>query len=189
LPVKNKKRGRPKGSNNKLASSTIVDCAKQLMRTERKVPSIRNIAAALDFDAMAIYHYFPRKSALLEAVMVSLVAEIYEPLGEDTWQVELERLCKSYLRLLTDHTGLLETILTTSSEGPATVFTQRFHIALAPLNLDKKKLEDARDLLADYLHGFAFAMNCNPKDKNLRIDLIDGPLALYITALASEVSY
>ena len=71
------------------------------------------------------YHYFSSKSALLEAVTVSLMEEIYKPEGENTWQVELELLCKSYLKLLKDHSGLLETMPAMSSEGPAAVFTQR----------------------------------------------------------------
>lgn len=163
-----------------------MDCAKHLVRTEGKVPSLRKIASALDVDAMSIYYYFSNKGALLEAVTVSLIQEIYEPSGEHPWQMELERLCKSYLNLLKDHAGLLETILTMASEGPAEVFSQRFHEALAPLNMDGKKLKDALDLLADYLHGFALAMNCNPKNESLYVDLIDGPLGLYIRALALE---
>lgn len=186
MAVKKKTRGRPKGSKNQLAASTIIDCAKHLIQTEGKVPSIRKIAGALDVDGMSIYHYFPNKSALLEAVTISLIQKIYEPSGTHPWQMELTLLSKSYLNLLKDHAGLLETILTMASEGPAEVFSQRFHIAVAPLNLDESKLKDALDLLADYLHGFALAMNCNPKDEDLCVDLIDGPLGLYIKTLALE---
>lgn len=188
MTVNTKKRGRPKGTTQQLAPSTIVDCAKSLMRSEGKVPSIRKIAGALGVDAMAIYHYFSSKSALLEAMTVSLVREIYEPQGEKPWQEELERLCKSYLTLLKNHAGLLETMLAMSTEGPADVFTQRFEVALAPLNLTEAQRKDALNFLADYLHGFALAMSCNPKEGELKVDKIDGPLAFYIRALSLEAS-
>ncbi|WP_300675249.1 TetR family transcriptional regulator [Desulfoluna sp.] len=158
------------------------------MRTEGKVPSIRKIAGTLNVDAMAIYHYFSNKNALLEAVTVSLVEEIYKPLGENPWQEELKLLCKSYLKLLKDHAGLLKTMLAMTSEGPAAVFTQRFHVALAPLNAKETQLKNALDFLADYLHGFALAMNCNPKDEHLCVDFVDGPLAFYIRTLSLEAS-
>ncbi|BCS97676.1 TetR family transcriptional regulator [Desulfoluna limicola] len=188
MTVNTKKRGRPKGTTQQLAPSTIVDCAKSLMRSEGKVPSIRKIAGALGVDAMAIYHYFSSKNSLLEAMTVSLVREIYEPKGEKPWQEELERLCKSYLGLLKDHAGLLETMLTMSGEGPADVFTQRFKVALAPLNLTEAQRKDALNFLADYLHGFALAMSCNPKEGELKVGEIDGPLAFYIRALSLEAS-
>jgi len=188
MSSKGKKRGRPKGAKNQLSALSIMECAKYLLLTQGKVPSIRQIANALNVDAMAIYHYYSNKSALLEAVTVSLIEKIYEPSGKNDWQVELELLCKSYLKLLGDHAGLLETILTMSSEGPAAVFTKRFYIAVAPLNLDKGKLKDGLDFLADYLHGFAFTMNCNPQNEQLSIDLIDGPLSLYKRALILENS-
>lgn len=84
MSVKQKKRGRPKGSKKQLSSVVIMDCVKKLMLEEGKVPSIRKIAVTLDVDAMAIYHYFSNKDALLEAVTVSLIDEIYEPSGDGT---------------------------------------------------------------------------------------------------------
>ena len=178
------KRGRPKGSKNKLTPLAILNRVKKIMRSEGKIPSIRKLATALKVDPMAIYYYFSNKNELLEAVTVSLIKEIYQPLGTDNWQEELKTLCKSYLRLLKDHPGLLEIMLTMDSEGPANIFVQRFHIALAPLNIDATILKNALDLLADYLHGFALAMNCNPEDENLNINFVDGPLDFYIKAIS-----
>ncbi|MCP4116783.1 MAG: TetR/AcrR family transcriptional regulator [Desulfobacteraceae bacterium] len=186
MTVNTKKRGRPAGSKNKLTSPAIINRVKKLMRSEGKIPSIRKLAAALNVDAMAIYYYFSNKNELLEAVTVSLIKEIYEPMDEGNWQNELMLLCKSYLKLLKEHPGLLETLLTMKSEGPSEIFIQRFHIALQPLSLDATTLKSAVDLLADYLHGFALAMNCNPEDEHLNIDSVDGPLGFYITAIASD---
>jgi|GEM_PF-597125 len=183
---KSKKRGRPIHSQNRLSQAVIINCAKQLMDADGKVPSIRKIATTLEVDAMAIYYYFANKNALLEALAVSLIDEIYLPSGENTWQIELERLCISYLKLLEKHAGLLETLLSMSCEGPAKVFIQRYHIALAPLNLEEQILKDGLDLLADYLHGFALAIHCNQTSTPISTSQIAGPLRLYIKAISSK---
>lgn len=179
-----KKRGRPAEAEKQLSQSAIINTAKHLMKVQGKVPSIRKLASTMDVDAMAIYHYFTNKNALLTAVAVSLVGEIYEPVEKNDWKSQLRLLCNSYLNLLKDHIGLLETMLTYTSESPALVFAQRLKIVLKPLNLNDKEFNDALDLLADYLHGFALAISCNPDDENLRLDSIDGPLNLYIRAIS-----
>lgn len=186
MSVNIKKRGRPKGSKNKLTPSNILNRVKKLMRSEGKIPSIRKLAGVLNVDAMAIYYYFPSKGVLLEAVTISLIKDIYEPIGKDHWCNELKLLCKSYLNLLKEHPGLLETLLRMKSEGPSEVFIQRFQFALKPLNLDEDILKNAMDLLVDYLHGFALAMNCSPENEQLDIELSDGPLNFYIKAIISE---
>ncbi len=42
MSVKEKKRGRPKGSGSQLSTQAIMDMAKTLMQEEGKIPSIRN---------------------------------------------------------------------------------------------------------------------------------------------------
>jgi AcrR family transcriptional regulator len=184
MTVKEKKRGRPSEHQSKLNPESIIESAKGLMRQGKKLPSLRGIAKAMEVDPMAIYHYFPNKNALLEALSISLVEEIYTPNGESPWHEELETLCKSYLQLLAESPGLLATMLSMSSnEGPASIFTQRFESALKPLNLDKETKKDVLNLIVDYIHGFALAMNCNPQPEKITIDLINGPLAFVIKAL------
>lgn len=181
----NKKRslGRPTLKQGKLSKEAIVNSARKLLVEEGKVPSIRMVARDLNIDAMALYHYFSNKADLLEAVTVSLVEEIYEPSKSKDWKKELTKLCNSYLRLLKDHAGLLETMLSMSVEGPSQVFADRLNVALSPLNLDEKTLNDALALLADYLHGYAFAMHCCNSKEVLTVNMTKGPLGLYMRAL------
>ena len=183
MTVKEKKRGRPVHARDRLNAESIVLCARILLLEDGKVPSIRRVAGELNVDPMAIYHYFANKAALLEAVTVSLVEEIYQPAGNDDWQAELQQLCKSYLGLLKDHGGLLETMLSMSAAGPAQVFTERFYTALSPLQLSESELKDALDLLVDYLHGFALSMTCD-SSQTLDIDYLQRPLAFYMKSLA-----
>ena len=182
MTVKEKRRGRPARAKDRLNAESIILCARVLLLEDGKVPSIRKVAGELNVDPMAIYHYFANKTALLEAVTVSLVEEIYKPIASSDWQVELYKLCESYLLLLKDHGGLLETMLSMSEVTPAQVFAERFHTVLTPLKLDEKQWKNALDLLVDYLHGFALAMHCN-KQQTLNVGHIQGPIKFYIESL------
>lgn len=175
-----KLRGRPK--NSKLNKDLILLCAKGLLEKENKIPSIRKIASELNVDAMAIYYYFENKNILLESITISLMEDIYEPKSEVLYFNELKTLCKSYLNLLSKYPGLLEIMLSMTSEGPATVFIYRLKVILKPLNIENEKFHIFIDLLADYLHGFALAMSCD-KSNSLNIDRIDKPLGLLIKVL------
>ncbi|WP_036821166.1 TetR/AcrR family transcriptional regulator, partial [Photobacterium sanctipauli] len=130
----------------------------------------------------AIYYYFANKNALLEAVTVSLVGEIYRPEKDAPWQQELSKLCESYLQLLAQYPGLLETMLAMTSHGPAEVFMERFDLATAALQLNDELRENALSMLADYLHGYALALHCQSGD-SLNTDLLAGPLGFYMKAL------
>lgn len=182
MTVKGKKRGRPTTSAVTLSKERIIECANTLMEKDGKIPSIRKLAASLDVDPMAIYYYFANKQALLEAVTVSLVEIIYSPQPSGDWQQELEKLCESYLNLLAQYPGLLETLLGMTSYGPATVFTERFDLATASLSLDAELRQNALSMLADYLHGYALAMSCQ-SGHELKVDMLSGPLAFYMRAL------
>ncbi|KMV28534.1 transcriptional regulator [Photobacterium swingsii] len=184
MSVNDKKRGRPSGKGSQLSQAVIIAQAKSLMQAEGKTPSIRKLASALNVDAMAIYHYFKNKDALLEAITVSLISDVYEPVGHQDWQSELEQLCHSYLALLGQYPGLLETLLTMKSAGPAQVFIERFDLVVAPLGLQETTRTDALSLLVDYLHGFALAMKCS--DGALTIDMCQGALTLYCRGMSSE---
>ncbi len=182
-----KKRGRPRSDQAKLSKEILLSCANELLQGSGKVPSIRKIARKLDVDPMAIYHYFPSKSALLEGVTVRLMEGIYIPQSEDTWEEQLRFLCSSYLDLLKNYSGLLETFLSMSVKGPAQVFIARFNTIVAPLGLPEDDMKNSLDLLVDYLHGFALSIHCAPKKDSLTLDSLNGPLNFYIKALTANM--
>ncbi|MGR5063180.1 TetR/AcrR family transcriptional regulator [Photobacterium sp. DNB22_13_2] len=186
MTVKGKKRGRPTTLAVTLSKDRIIECANTLMANDGKIPSIRKLAASLEVDPMAIYYYFTNKQALLEAVTVSLIENIYCPDSTGDWQYELANLCESYLNLLAQYPGLLETLLGMTSHGPATVFTERFDLAIADLALSDELRNNALSMLVDYLHGYALAMSCQSGDE-LKVDMMSGPLAFYMKALQQMV--
>ncbi|MDO3665577.1 TetR/AcrR family transcriptional regulator [Acinetobacter higginsii] len=178
MDVKDKKRGRPTRGQGGLDKEVIISTAKVLMLDTGKIPSIRQLALLLQVDAMAMYHYFKNKEDLLGAVTISLISDIYRPSNSSCWQGELEQLCLSYLNLLKQYSGLLETLLGMTSTGPAIVFQNRYLKIISGLNLDDETKVQSLNLLVDYLHGFALAMKCNQSKQPLLIDDIKGPLAL-----------
>jgi AcrR family transcriptional regulator len=186
MAVNEKKRGRPEGKLSQLSAKSIIEQAKCLMKNDGKVPSIRLLAKELNVDPMAIYHYFKNKNALLEALTTSLVAEIYQPQEISDWKGELKRLCVSYIELLREYNGLLQTMLSMTSQGPAQVFSERYKTIVAFLTLHEKTEKNGLDLLADYLHGFALSISCCHDANLIKVEMIDGPLALICRSL--EVS-
>ncbi|PCK31147.1 TetR/AcrR family transcriptional regulator [Pseudoalteromonas piscicida] len=183
MSVKEKRRGRPLADSETLSQARIITAAKLLMKESKKVPSIRALASNLDVDAMAIYHYFKNKQALLEALTCSLVDEIYEPSCDEQWQIELQKLSASYLQLLDDYPGLLTVLLSIESVGPAQVFQTRFEEVTQTLKLQGQAQQDAICLLVDYLHGVALAMECNPDREALNVSMTSGAIALICKAI------
>lgn len=183
MAVNEKKRGRPVKKQSQLCDESILETAKCLMKRDGKIPSVRSLATQLNVDPMAIYYYFKNKNALLEAITTSLVAEIYQPQKSSNWQGELKRLCVSYIELLRRYNGLLQIMLSMTSHGPAQVFTERYQTIIAPLSLHKKVEKDGLDLLADYLHGFAFSTSCCHDASLIKPEMMNGPLALICSSL------
>ena len=183
MSVKQTKRGRP--LQKQLSQEIIIDQAKQLMLEKGKPPSIRALAAALNVDAMAIYHYFKNKDALLEAVTFSLISDIHDPKSLH-WQQEIYELSKSYLAILDKYRGLLQTLLSSKMIGPADVFAARFERITRSLDLNTDTQQTALHLLADYLHGFALAMECNPNRDELNLEMIEQPVTFICKTMVLE---
>lgn len=150
----------------------------------RKVPSIRQLATALDVDPMAIYHYFLNKREMLAAVAASILETIYQPKHGTSWKRELSKLAVSYVEVLREYPGLLETMLSTPTVAPVQVFSDRFDTAISSLNIDDRTRTDTLNLMVDYLHGFAFAANCLGEQTHLlKTKDVAKPMRLLFLAL------
>ena len=58
--------------------------------------SMRKLAAELGCEAMSIYHHFPSKAHLMDALVDRFIATIELPQGELAWQDRLRRLTASW---------------------------------------------------------------------------------------------
>ena len=177
-----KKRGRPANNKRQLNSELIVYMAKIIMREQGKVPSIRSLARRLDVDAMAIYHYFDNKNSLLQAVLTSLRDNLYQPKKQQYWQDELCLLAESYLNLLKNYSGLLETLISMPVSGPKSVFIDTFYKLTSNLNLAPEKQQSALFLLLNFLHGQVLLFKAEPEISGVPFRKT---FALYCTVLES----
>jgi len=166
-----KKRGRPYNKDRHLNEDLIIYMAKALMREQGEVPSIRGLARALDVDAMAIYHYFKSKNSMLNAILMSLMDGLYFPQKQLHWQQSLLLLSESYLNLLRNYVGLLDTLIAMPVNGPMTVFADHFNKIMAPLNLPPEKQKNAFLLLLNFLHGLALLPNVDEEKEDSKNSL------------------
>ncbi|GAB3919236.1 TetR family transcriptional regulator [Microlunatus endophyticus] len=111
-PSRRPSRGR--GQHAGLDAPTILRTAIDLAdRDGLAALSMRRLGAELDVEAMAIYHHFPSKDALLDAIVGELVAQAAvsgQPTGD--WQSQLRCYALSFFERLTEHPNLLPLVLT-----------------------------------------------------------------------------
>lgn len=179
-----KKRGRPFNKERQLNKEIIVYMAKTLMREQGKIPSIRGLARTLDVDAMAIYHYFENKNSLLQAILTSLMDNLYFPKKQQYWQDELRLLSESYLNLLKHYSGLLDTLILMPADGPKAVFIEAFNKLTAELNLTPEKRQSALLLLLNFLHGQVLLLRSEPDDET-SLQKFQQTFELYCTVFES----
>lgn len=79
--------------------------------------SMRQLGARLGVEAMALYHHFPSKADLLDAVADELAGQMGAPCGGD-WQVRLADSARRYRTLAIDHPDAFLLLTTRRAAGP-----------------------------------------------------------------------
>lgn len=185
----NRGRGRPKRSESPVDRERIIETAIELLRQRRRPISLRAIASSLNVDPMTLYTYFSDKKALEEELATRLMSSFYIPRSHRAWKVELRALIVSYINLLIEHRGLLETVvrLGVGAQGPAKVFRERFLTAVSALRLPSRDVDAALHLIVDYVHGFVLAFE-RTGHGTLRAEQASAPLEFYLSCvdLAAE---
>ena len=75
--------------------------------------SIRKLGGALGVEAMSIYHYFPGKAHILDALIDHIIAEMFPfPPAELPWQEKLRRIAHQWRDLLRKRPSLFTFIAT-----------------------------------------------------------------------------
>lgn len=171
-----KKRGRPKKNNNKLEKKLIIEKAKELTLKTSYVPSIRNLAANLNVDPMAIYYYFKNKDELLNEVSASLIESLYEPNQELDYRENVKNLCNSYISLLLQYPDLVPIFLSNSNNKSSNIFKERIMSSLNKISLCKEISDIITNLLVDYIHGFTIAQKYNKSDIQITVDMANAQL-------------
>ena len=155
--MKRQPRGRPRASEAKLSADAILDAALALL-AEKGLPALtmRALARRLGADPMALYHYFPVKSALLGAAAERSVSALRPRMraGAD-WRERLHALARAYLRTIHRSRELL--LYVTDSGRVSAPFDASFFAAIAPLHLPERDARVCRDAFVDLLHGASLA--------------------------------
>ncbi len=121
--------------------------------------TMRALGTRLGVNAMAAYHYFENKDALLQAAAAQRYRQFRPRLDQRTAPARLLELGLAYARFLRHSRQLLVYLVTTEAAlaGPAEHFERLFTLALAPADLAPEGRQAARNAFADLVHGFALA--------------------------------
>lgn len=130
--------------------------------------SMRKVAAALDVEAMSLYHHVANKDDLLDGMVDAVMAEFEVPADEPDWRAALQHRCTSARLALRRHPWALSLLGSRTSPGLATL---RHHdVVIGVLRGGGFSVAGAAHafaLLDAYLFGFAL------QERNLPFDAGD----------------
>ena len=102
-------RAAAKAEKEPLSSERIELAALELIEEEGMAAfSTRKLAARLGYEAMSIYHYFPSKGHLMDALVNRIVASeltVLEP-GSEPWRAQLERSAWEWREMALKHPAM-----------------------------------------------------------------------------------
>lgn len=122
--------------------------------------SMRRLAAALQVDPMALYHYFPNKSELLAHLIEEAFARLRLPDDlEGTWQQRLKKLAHVYRRMAHAHPKLFPLIAIWQDERIPIAFEvdEAIIAALEEVGLEPSDQLHAAEVLYDFILGFCLS--------------------------------
>lgn len=134
---------------------------------------MRKLAKVLGVDSMAIYHYYPDKQNLIFSLLNKRF-EVYTTKMQKklkrNW--ELESLCISYLRFYQNSKELIHFLALVESEffeikGFSVLLFQTEEFE----KLDKQLKIISRNLIVDFIHGYALSGKKNYKKKEFLEEL------------------
>lgn len=150
------------GPRKRLEPARILVAAAKLLETGGTDFSMRELARALDVDPMAVYHYFPNKTALLQALAdhhFSRLGDLQIPKSARSPRTRLRFVAQAYVELAAA-APMLTVVMARDPgvrEGVAEHFARLFDDAVEGLALRAADSAIAGAVLADYLNGFALA--------------------------------
>lgn len=162
----------PRRPRKRLESGRILASAATLLETGGTDFSMRELARALGVDPMAVYHYFPNKTTLLQALAdhhFVRLGDLEIPQSAKTPRTRLRFLAQAYVELAAA-APMLTVVMARDPgvrEGVARHFARLFGNAVEDLAPSAARAAIAGAVLADYLNGFAMA-GLPASDRSLR---------------------
>lgn len=152
----------PDRPRQRLEPDRILVAAAKLLETGGTDFSMRELARALGVDPMAVYHYFPNKTALLQALAdhhFSRLGDLQIPQRTKTPRARLRFVAEAYVELASAAPMLTVVMARDPAvrEGVARHFARLFGNAIEGLAPRAAHAAIAGAVLVDYLNGFAMA--------------------------------
>ncbi len=118
--------------------------------------TIRRLASALGVGPMTIYHYFPNKETIIDAMVDAVYEQISLPPTDEEWTDAIRVRCVSAREVLNRHPWAPPYMVSRTSPGPATL---KHHDAILDClrrgGLSLQMTAHAYAILDSFLHGFA----------------------------------
>lgn len=115
--------------------------------------SMRKLGRALGVEAMALYHHFSNKTALLDEVVAAIAPEPPAPTGD--WRADLAALSHQYRDMVNAHPHLLPVLLSRPSGHERAAATREAQYAtLRQAGLRGSALLDAHRTWGSYVLGY-----------------------------------
>jgi AcrR family transcriptional regulator len=106
---------RPRGS---LTPAAILDAAEAVAQAGFDALTWRAVAAHLHAAPMALYHYFPTKDALVDALLDRVLGRFVAPPPAADWLVELQEFAQRHRQLLDAHPWAIAALFAHPTPGP-----------------------------------------------------------------------
>jgi AcrR family transcriptional regulator len=142
-----------------LTRERILDAAVALIDRDALAElSMRRLGMQLGVEAMSLYHHFPSKQALLEAVVGRLLAELMLPVpGSAPWQEAFRALARDYRQLLLRHPNAIPLLATLQLTNPAALGAAGAVMALLrDAGFDARTAFHVLATAESYVIGFAY---------------------------------
>ncbi len=157
----------------------IVEAALRLVdRDGLEELSMRKLGSELGVEAMALYHYFQSKEALLDAVVERVVAEMEPPRDNGgTWEERFREVLRSYRGLAHAHPNVFPLLGRRTVRKPEGLQPVEWALdLLRRAGLDPEEALTGFRTLSSYAFGYAlseawgFALEPDPEDPS-RLDI------------------
>ncbi len=151
-----RKAGRPR--QEALSREKILEAALSLIDAHGvEAFSMRRLAAALEVDPMAIYHYLPNKEAILRGLIELIFANLHVPPTENaSWEETVRACAHAYYDAVRAHPQLIIYVVGDVDlvmHAALSANNEQLYAALFNAGLDARQVFYAVSLIIDYLHG------------------------------------
>jgi AcrR family transcriptional regulator len=144
-----------------LSRALIVSTALELLdRDGPEKLTMRRLGAQLGADPMAVYHYFPSKAALFDAVVEAVYADLEPPEPDPgaTWREDVTAYAVALRRALLRHPGALPAVSTRPVSSALVLdLHERFVARLVDGGIDAATAVDVMTGIAVFTIGQALA--------------------------------